>query len=132
MALVAAGAKRLLEEAYRAASPDVFVSLHTADPGTTGASEQSGAGYSRPELGNLNFPNSSVSNVYSASNAARINFATPSADYAAAITHIGFWDATSAGTFQGGWSLARSITPQNSIPLYIDAGQLRLTFATAN
>ena len=132
MSLVAAGAKRVLEEAFRAAGPDVFVSLHTADPGSTGANEQSGASYVRPELGNLTFPAGSVANVYSASNAARITFATPSADYAAAITHLGLWDASTAGTFYGGWALTRSITPQQTIPLYIDTGQFNLNFATTN
>ena len=132
MSLVAAGAKRILEEAFRSASPDIYISLHTGDPGTSGANEQSGASYVRSEVGDLTFPASSVSNVYTARNANRITFPDPTADYGSAITYIGLWDASTAGTFFGAWELSRSITPQNSIPLYIDSGQFFMSFATAN
>ena len=140
MTLTAAGAKRFLEEALRNGSPDIYISLHTGAPGATGANEQAGAAYVREisegtdgsEVRTWTFPAAAVSNVYAATNAVRITFTTPTADYGAAITHFGFWSAETSGTFYGGFALTRNITPQNSIPLYFDPGELEITVATAD
>ena len=69
----------------------VYVSLHTADPGTTGASEVSGGSpaYARKAItwnavsaGNLDSSNQPI-------------FDVP----AVTITHLGYWSAASAGTY---------------------------------
>src|SRR5438552_4192522 len=73
-----------------------YASLHTADPGGSGASEVSGGGYARQpatwdaasgQIGALN---------------GTLTFAGPSNG---AATYIGFWSAVSAGTWRGGKAL---------------------------
>ena len=68
------------------------VSAHTADPGTTGASEVSGGSYARQSItfaaasgGNLNSSNTPVIPIPAATT----------------ITHLGLWSASTAGTFYG-------------------------------
>ena len=138
--LSAAGAKILWSEALRSVNPaqvpSKYVGLHTADTGANGANEQNGGGYARIQVGHAGkvwtFPNASTAMVYTVSNSARVEFATPTADYAAPITHWSLWDSSSSGTFIGGWALTQSITPQNAIPLYFGVGLLKLTTATVN
>lgn len=74
-----------------------YVSLHTADPGTTGASEVSGGAYARQ--GPTTFTNAG-SEPTVASNSAIITY--PAATVAwGTITHFGIWDAVTAGNFRG-------------------------------
>lgn len=75
----------------------VYISLHTADPSTTGASESSGGSpaYARKAA------------VFAAAasgtaTAAELTFDVP----ASTITHFGTWTAVTAGTFRGGNALA--------------------------
>lgn len=79
-----------------------FVSLHTADPGTTGTSEATGGSpaYARKSCtwnaaagGNLDNSNAPV-------------FDVPAGTY----THFGLWSAVTAGTFYGGAALSASET----------------------
>lgn len=81
----------------------LYVSLHTADPGTTGANEVSGGSpaYSRQSVtwnaasnGNLDSSNQPAFNVPAATT----------------ITHFGLWSAATAGTFYGGGALSASET----------------------
>jgi hypothetical protein len=76
------------------ASLAVFVSLHTADPGTTGASEVSGGSpaYARKAIA----WNAASGGAIDSSNA-------PVFDVPAGttVTHVGFWSAASGGTFYG-------------------------------
>lgn len=62
-----------------------FMSLHTGDPGTTGANEYAGSGYSRQALS------------FGAASAGVVNAAAVSFPVAAdtTITHIGIWDGSS-------------------------------------
>lgn len=77
----------------------VYVSLHTADPGTTGTSEVSGGSpaYARKAV---------TWNAVSAGNLD--NNANPVFDVPASttITHFGLWSAVTAGTFYGGAALS--------------------------
>jgi len=67
-----------------------YISLHTGDPGLTGANEVAGGSYIRK----------SGSFVAAASKAADNDAAIEfNGMPAAAITHIGIWDAESAGNF---------------------------------
>ena len=97
----------------------VFIALHTATPGTTGASEASGAGasnYVRVEA-----PAASWGAAVSSSmaNSAAITF--PEGGDAQTITHFSVWSAITAGDFLRGGALTASfaynsnITPQFAI-----------------
>lgn len=79
-----------------------YVSLHTADPGTTGASEATGGSpaYARKQTtwtggaSDGSVPGSEVT------------FDAPAGTY----THFGVWSASSGGTFIGGGALNASAT----------------------
>jgi len=67
-----------------------YVSLHTADPGLTGASEVTGGSYARQTVAL-----SSASSGATANTAAVTFTDMPSAT----ITHVGLWDSLSGGNF---------------------------------
>lgn len=73
-----------------------FVSLHTADPGNTGANEVSGGSYARQAM---TFSNVG-SNPTVASNTGVVQYPTATAPWGT-ITHFGIWSASSGGTFLG-------------------------------
>lgn len=74
----------------------LWMSMHTATPGSTGASEVSGSSYARV---NVTTSFSSVDGVIT--NTAQIDFPeVTSSSYTA--THIGFWSASTAGTYYVG------------------------------
>lgn len=70
----------------------VFVSLHTADPGTSGANEVSGGAYTREAI-----------TWNSAASGNLDNNANPVFDIPAGttVTHVGLWSASTGGTFYG-------------------------------
>lgn len=72
-----------------------FISLHTADPGTTGASEVAGGTYARVATNWGPVTNGSVTG-----SAATIN--VPSGT---TITHWGLWTTGTGGTFKYGGTL---------------------------
>ncbi len=86
-----------------------YVSLHTADPGTTGAAEATGTPYARKAL---TFPAAANGSTV----AAEATVDVPAGTY----THFGTWSAVTAGTFRGGNPLAASQT-------FTSQGQLKLT-----
>lgn len=69
-----------------------YMSLHSADPGTTGASELSGDNYARASM------SFGAAGSKSASSDADVDSQVASGDWAEA-THLGLWDASSAGNF---------------------------------
>jgi len=71
-----------------------FVSLHTSNPGNTGAGEVVGGGYARQAA---TFTNAG-SNPTVSSNSALIQYPTATAPWGT-ITHFGIWSAASGGTF---------------------------------
>lgn len=77
------------------------VSLHTADPGATGTSEVSGAPYTR-ELAGWASPSAGA-----VANSGAIVFDVPGVT---TITHLGYWSASTAGTFYGWRALDSSQT----------------------
>jgi hypothetical protein len=88
---------------FAAAPANVYVSLHTGNPGLTGASEHGAtAAYARQVIG--------FGAGNPASNAAEVRFPQATSDYSAAITHFGVWDAVSGGNFLGGAALTTSRT----------------------
>jgi hypothetical protein len=78
-----------------------YLSLHSADPGTTGASEFTGGGYVRQAIVFSTWSAGATSN-----NAA---IAVPNAGSTAA-TYVGLWTASTAGTYLGGLPMASGVT----------------------
>lgn len=78
-----------------------YTSLHSADPGTTGANEFSGGGYARQ---------ATVFNAWSAgATGNNAGVAVPNGGTVPA-THVGFWTAATAGTYLGGLPMASPVT----------------------
>ncbi|WP_068922182.1 phage tail fiber protein [Planobispora rosea] len=96
MALTNAAKHVMLDELATVA---VYVSLHTADPGSTGTSEVTGGSYTREAI----TWNAAASGALDSSN-------TPVFDVPAGttVTHWGLWSAATNGTFYGGNSLSAS------------------------
>jgi len=100
----AAGENRAIAGVFAAAAPTVsatstWISLHTADPTTTGGSEY--AGVTRQQ-----FPAGTPSNG-AVSNTAALTFTTSGAT---PVTHIGVWDAATAGNYLVGAALGSPVT----------------------
>jgi hypothetical protein len=76
-----------------------YVSLHTADPGATGASECTGGSYARQAAPAV----ASSSGTYTSN--ANIDFTSMPA---CTVTHAGIWDAATVGNFLLGGALAAS------------------------
>jgi hypothetical protein len=100
-----------------------YVSLHTADPGDSGANEISGGAYARQ--GAVTFANAG-NNPTVASNSAIITFPVATADWGT-ITHFGVWSASTAGTFRGSGAVATPKTVSNGDTARFAAGALTIT-----
>lgn len=92
------GMKNVLANAYGAAAP--YISLHTADPGTTGASEVAGGGYARQQT----TWGAAVAGVIVGS---PVVLAIPPST---TVTHLGFWAVGSGGSFRD--AVALPVTAQ--------------------
>ncbi|AXH67830.1 head protein [Mycobacterium phage Bromden] len=77
-----------------------WISLHTGDPGTTGASEASGGSYARKQT---TWPTSTAG----VSLGSKVSFTNL---IAAGYTHYGVWSAASGGTFRFGNPLSPGVT----------------------
>lgn len=77
----------------------IKISLHTADPGATGASEVTGGSYARQTAGY------STASGGACALAATLNFTSMPA---VTVTHIGIWDSTGTPKFLQGAALAAS------------------------
>lgn len=85
-------------------SPEpVFVSLHTADPGETGAAEVAGGSYARQSVAAAGW-NAAASGLIDNINA--IDFTGMPAT---TVTHVGIWDAVTVGNFLYGSPLGTTI-----------------------
>lgn len=88
----------------------VYVSLHTADPGKTGASEATGIG--RVEILTGDWA-AAVADATTGGrlqdNSSLIDFGTTSVEET--YTHFGFWTADPGGTWLGGASLTNPVGP---------------------
>ena len=104
MAIATTYANNLLNALLRATSytgpATVYLSLHTADPGTTGANEVTGGSYARQAI---TF-NAAASKQVASS--AQISFTGMPAVGSPGVQYIGFWDAASAGNFIEGGALS--------------------------
>lgn len=100
MSITDAGKNTMLD-AFPAVA--TFASLHTADPGLTGANEVAGGSpaYARQSI---------TWNAASAGNLDSSNQPVFDVPAGTTVTHVGLWDAVSAGTFEGGGALSSSET----------------------
>lgn len=76
-----------------------FLSLHTGDPGDTGASEVASANAYARQAATFS---KSGANPTIAANSVLIQFPTATGDWGT-VSYFGLWSAASAGTFLGGW-----------------------------
>lgn len=100
----------------------VYVGLHTADPGETGATgEVSGNNYSRVSVTN-NSTNWPAASSGSKANGATITFATPSGSWGT-VTHFSIWDASTSGNclFKGALTASQVIGSGNAVSFGIGA-----------
>jgi hypothetical protein len=92
---------------------DLYVSLHSADPGKTGASEITGTSYARQLVPTSGGWSAAAADVTSGgrneSNVAAVDFGTAGSAWGT-ITHFAVWTAVTAGTFKGGAALTASQT----------------------
>lgn len=96
----------------------VYISLHTGDPGETGASEATGGSYARQSAA------FDAAASGATANSGTISFTDMPA---ATITHVGVWDAVSAGNFLWGGALTASKTTNSGDTFQIPTGDLDVT-----
>lgn len=110
----------LLDAVFNATSfsvADVYMSLHTADPGETGASEVTGGSYARQ-----------VTTFGAAASGAVANDSAESFTMpAATVTHVGLWDDASAGNFLWGGAATASKTYGSGDTATVAIGDLDIT-----
>lgn len=92
------------------------VSLHTASPGTTGASENAATGGYARQACSWNAAASSAK-----TNSTALTFSTAGS---VAVTHIGTWNASSAGSYCIGAALGASVTAAS---ITVAAGAISLS-----
>jgi len=110
MAIAVGTTRQVLADAYKnlAGSAQVWVSLHTGDPGTTGTSEASGGGYARVQ-------GTWTSGTGGALTMGELTFTAP----AGAYSYVGLWSASSSGTFYDKASLSPTITLGGTGPIKV-------------
>lgn len=106
-----------------------WISLHTGDPGLTGLNEVTETWYDRiqRDAGDANWDNAVAGE---AANIAAIVFGSPVGMAGSLIvTHVGVWDAASAGNFIQGGALDNAKTVNNGdAPPEFEAGELAAAF----
>lgn len=87
-----------------------WLSLHTADPGQTGASEATGGSpaYARKQT------TWGAANGSGVAAGSQVTFDVP----ASTITHVGFWSASTAGTFRGSINITDEVFAAQGQYLY--------------
>ena len=94
----------------------VYASLHTAEPNTSGSNEVTGGSYTRESI------SWNAASNGTATSSANIVFDVPANT---TITHLGYWSASTSGTFYGSRQLDTSQTFSGSAGTYtISAGTL--------
>ena len=103
------------------ATQDLYISLHTSDPGTTGAGEVSNSTYAREAAGAFGAISTATSVV---TNSSVITFNTDGDGET--VTHAGVWYGVSSGTYLFGGALSSSFAYNNGVTPVFTAGSLRL------
>jgi hypothetical protein len=94
MAVLANAGKHLMLNGF--AGSVAFVSLHTGNPSTNGANEVSASPYTRESV------SWGAASSGSLQNSAQVVFDVPGST---TITHLGYWSASTGGTFYGSRAL---------------------------
>ena len=100
-----------------------YVSLHTADPADTGASEVSGNAYARQ--GPVAFA-SAGNNPTVSSNSAILTFPAATGAWGT-VSHFGVWDAATAGNFRGSGAVMTPKAVGSGDTARFPAGALTIT-----
>lgn len=117
----------VLGAAAYTAPANTYISLHTGDPGETGANEVASTNaYVRPTFAN-NATNWPAASAGSKSNGVAITFATPTGAGWGLVTHFGIWDASTTGNFLIGGALTVSKTINAGDAVSIGIGGLTVT-----
>jgi hypothetical protein len=101
MARLPAAGENAAGNAVLVAGTTYYLSLHSADPGTTGASELSGGGYVRQAIVFATWASGATGNT--------LSITVPNAG-TTAVTHVGIWSASTAGTYIQGLVMASPVT----------------------
>lgn len=101
---------------------NAYVSLHTGDPGNTGANEVTGGSYAR-QLAGFGAP-ADDSGVRAVTNASDIDFTNMPA---ATVTHFAIWTASTGGSSVYKEALASSRTTLAGDVIRLAAGNLKVT-----
>jgi len=98
----------------------IYCSLHTSDPGDTGASEVSGGSYGRQTV-TTSFGASSSGTVTSSADISFTGMPDTTGDD---ISHVGIWDAATSGNFLWGATLTAAKTTNSGDTFTISSGNL--------
>jgi hypothetical protein len=96
------------------------ISLHTADPGETGASEVAGGSYARQAI-TWTAPVAGESENDADLEWANFPDITPDQ-----VTHVGLWDDVAAGNFRGGGAFTSPLDPGAGDTVRVAAGALTM------
>lgn len=109
-------------------SPSAYIALFTTDPSDSDSgSEVSGNGYARVQIDTLMGSAASASDVTSISNSSNITFAAASGGSFGTITHIGIYDASTAGNLLAHGALTASKQIDDGDTFQIATGNLTIT-----
>lgn len=114
---------------FPAALTTVHVSLHTADPGDTGANEVTGGNYARIAVANAGWTKT-TGGTASATNVADITYpSTGTVTWSApgGVTHVGIWSASTAGNFLYGGALSSAKVVASGDVFKFTAGNLTIS-----
>jgi len=100
-----------------------YVSLHTGDPGNTGATEVSGGAYARQ--GPITFANAG-NNPTVASNSSIITFPVATGAWGT-VAYFGVWDAATSGNFRGSGAVTTPKAVNSGDTARFAAGALTIT-----
>jgi hypothetical protein len=103
------------------------ISLHTSDPGITGASEASGSGYGRRTV-TFGVP-ATVTGAQQSANTTLVEWTTLDATNPRTITHAGVWDASNGGNFRYRIVLDASKVVNAGDPCSFAIGDLKIRIA---
>ncbi len=105
---------------------NVYISLHTADPGETGANEVSGGSYARVAVSTTGgWTDPSAGTQGEVDNVADITFPTATASWGT-VTHCGIYDAATVGNLLWSGALTASKTVDNGDTFKFNAGDFNV------
>jgi hypothetical protein len=111
-----------------AAPTTVYISLHTADPSDTGASEVSGGNYARIGVTAGTGWTTNTAGTASSTNVAEIVFpASGTVTWSGTVTHVGIWDSLTTGNLLFNGAISPSKVVSSGDVFKFLAGQLTVS-----